>query len=79
MGKSFITLSADGNLVAVSVDTTNDTFSLGASTRLFPTAFEHGGSFDVAPDGQSFFISEVSVNVDTPITLIVNWDQDPNQ
>ena len=72
-------MSSDGDVVAVSVETEGDTFGVGASTRLFQTSFEPGSAFDVSPDGQSFFISEVSVNIDTPITLIVNWDQGQDQ
>ena len=78
-GKELYYISTDGDLVAVSVDTVGDTFTVGASTRLFQTTFELSGVFDVAGDGQSFFNGEVSVNVDSPITLIVNWNQDPKK
>ena len=71
-------MATDGDVVAVSVDTEGDTFVVSTTTRLFQAPlFESGKAFDVAPDGENFFIGEVSVNIDTPITLIVNWDQDP--
>ena len=72
-------VARDGELMAVAVDTECDSFGVGATTRLFQTAFEPGKSFDVAPDGQSFFFNEVSVNVETPISLIVNWQESLNR
>ena len=48
---------------------------MGASTALFSTTFESGDVFDVRPDGQRFILSETTVNVDTPISVIVNWNE----
>lgn len=78
-GKELYYISAAGDLVAVSVETEADSFRVGSSTPLFQTTFEPGKSFDVTADGEAFFISEVSVSMDTPISLIVNWDQGLNQ
>ena len=78
-GQELFYVSRDGELMAVAVDTEGDSFGVGATTRLFQTAFELGKSFDVAPDGQSFFFNEVSVNVETPISLIVNWQESLNR
>ena len=74
-GKELFYISADAELIAVAVETEGDHFVAGTTTKLFQTAFEPGKSFDVSPDGLEFVFNEVSVNVDTPISLIVNWNE----
>ena len=74
-GKELFYINVDAMLMAVAVDTESETFSVGGTTPLFQTSFEPGKSFDVQPDGQQFIINEVSTNVDTPISLIVNWHE----
>ncbi len=74
-GKELCYISEDGELMAVSVDTNADSFSVGATTRLFQTAYEAGTSYDVEPDGERFIFNEVTVDVETPISLILNWNE----
>ncbi len=74
-GKELYYISDDGDLMAVTVDTDADTFAVGATTKLFQTAYEMGSSYDVQPDGERFVFSEVAADVETPISLIINWDK----
>jgi len=74
-GKELYYVNDDGELIAVTVDTDGDTFSVGAAKTLFQSAYETWSSYDVQPDGQRFVFTEVTVNVDTPISLIVNWNE----
>ncbi len=78
-GKELFYISAGGDLVAVAVNSDGDTFEVGASTPLFQTSYEAGKSYDVTPDGQTFFMNEVTMNVDTPISIIVNWNAELTQ
>ena len=74
-GTELFYISGEGELKAVAVETENDTFKMGTTTTLFQTAFEPGKSVGVVPDSQEFYLNEVSVDLETPITLIINWDQ----
>ena len=74
-GKELYYISQSEEMVAVTVEPDEEVFRMGASTALFSTTFESGDVFDVLPDGQSFILSEMTVNVDTPISVIVNWDE----
>jgi len=78
-GTELFYISGEGELNAVAVETETDTFKMGTITTLFQTAFEPGKSFGVVPGSKEFYFNEVSVDVETPITLIVNWDQDQKQ
>jgi len=74
-GKELYYISDDSELVAVTVDTDGDTFQVGPATTLFQTKFEAGAAYDVQQDGERFVFNEVTVNVDTPISLIINWNE----
>ena len=78
-GKELFYISEEGDLVVVAVETEGESFSVGAATRLFETAFEPGKAYDVSPNGKNIAINEVSINVDTAISLILNWDAALNQ
>ncbi len=74
-GKELYYISLGGEMIAVVVEPDEEVFRMGASTALFATTYESGKVYDVNPDGQRFIISEMTVNVDTPISVIVNWDE----
>jgi len=74
-GKELYYISDDGDLMAVAVDTDGDRFSVGATTKLFQTAYEAGASYDVQPDGERFVFTEVTVDVETPIALVIGWNE----
>ena len=66
-------MSVDGMLMAVAMDTDGESVEVGVITPLFQTSFEPGKTYDVMPDGQEFFFNELSANVDSPISIMVNW------
>jgi len=67
----------NGNLAAVSVETTGQQLKLGIPHVLFTT---HGianrlGVYDVRPDGQRFLVNtEASQISNFPLTVVFNWD-----
>jgi Tol biopolymer transport system component len=73
-GKEIFYLSAEGALMAVPVESSENSFRPGPPRELFRT--REASSFDVAADGQRFLVNQVaSDSSDTPVTVIVNWPQ----
>lgn len=71
-------IAGDGQLVAVSVKTTDDTFEFGPPKALFATrmlgAVGSYHEFDVSPDGQRFLIGTLIGDIKAPPpTVILNW------
>ena len=67
----------NGNLTAVSVETTGQPLKLGVPHVLFTT---HGiayrlGVYDVRPDGQRFLVNTEPTQIsNAPLTVVFNWD-----
>jgi len=85
-GKELFYVSPDLTLMAVSVTTTGSSLEVGAATPLFKapidrTTLGNGRSYDVAADGR--FLVNVSSSASTPssspITVILNWNEELKQ
>jgi serine/threonine protein kinase len=67
----------NGDLIAVSVETTGQQLKLGVSHVLFTT---HGiafrlGVYDVRPDGQRFIVNTEPTQISNgPLSVVFNWD-----
>lgn len=73
-GKEIFYLSPEGALMAVPVESGENSFRPGTPRELFRTM--EASSFDVTADGQRFLVNQpVSDSSDTPVTVIVNWPQ----
>jgi serine/threonine protein kinase/Tol biopolymer transport system component len=73
-GKEIFYLSPEGALMAVPVESGENSFRPGTPRELFRT--REASSFDVVADGQRFLVNQVaSDSSDTPVTVIVNWPQ----
>ena len=73
-GKEIFYLSPEGALMAVPVESGQDSFRPGTAKELFRT--REAASFDVTADGQRFLVNQsVSDSSDTPVTVILNWPQ----
>ena len=77
-GKELFYISADKNLMAVSIKT-GDVVAGSVPTVLFPMNAKAGNgySYAVAADGQRFLINRlVEGNNPAPITVVLNWTSD---
>ena len=73
-GKEIFYLSPEGALMAVPVESGENSFRPGTPQELFRT--REASSYDVAADGQRFLVNQVaSDSSDIPVTVIVNWPQ----
>jgi Tol biopolymer transport system component len=75
-GREIIYSDFGGNLVAVQVDGSSDTFDVGASEALFLIeAPEQGGAhYTTSADGERFLVVPgVTQQADTLLHLVVNW------
>lgn len=82
-GKEIFFLAPDGTMMAVPVESSENSFRPGAPNPLFPTRLEFdpgvdlnrfSRQYDVTRDGQRFLLSQhVADATDAPITVVVNW------
>jgi serine/threonine protein kinase len=73
-GKEIFYLSPEGTLMAVPVESGENSFRAGMPQELFRT--REASSFDVTADGHRFLVNQpVSDSSDTPVTVILNWPQ----
>ena len=75
--------SADGNIMAVPVDTRSG-FKAGVPQKLFAcdlrTSRDDMHEYDIAPDGQRFLInSTAGGQASLPLTIAMGWRQPPSQ
>jgi Tol biopolymer transport system component/predicted Ser/Thr protein kinase len=71
-GKEIFYLSPEDALMAVPVESGDNSFRPGTPAQLFQT--RDASSFDVTADGQRFLVNQpLSDSWDTPITVMVNW------
>jgi Tol biopolymer transport system component len=74
-GKEIFYLSSDNKIMAAPVKADGSSFEVGAVTSLFQTRpHRMYGGYDVSQDGQRFVIAYEAGQLDTAITLLVNWD-----
>ena len=76
-GRELFFLAADGQLMAVSVDGDGDEFHRGVPEPLFQTGVDNPEAsvslWDVAPDGQEFFVSVPAPGSERRIRVVLNW------
>jgi eukaryotic-like serine/threonine-protein kinase len=71
-GKEIFYLTPEGALMAVPVESGENSFRPETPRELFRTS--EASSFDVTADGQRFLVNQVaSDSSDIPVTVIVNW------
>ena len=74
-GKELFYLGADGTMMAVPIDAT-DQFNVGVRQVLFPTSARLSGNqkFAVTKDGKRFLVSATPPQARaTPLTVVLNW------
>ncbi len=62
-----------GDIISVRTDTAGDFFRSDAGTPLFRAGFESGTNLQVLNDGQRFFITDILLDEDDPISVVLNW------
>jgi Tol biopolymer transport system component/tRNA A-37 threonylcarbamoyl transferase component Bud32 len=76
-GRELFYMTADGTLMAASVDGQGSAFKVGPVTSLFKSGFvERRWSFDVTRDGQRFLILERADDAPSngpPVNVVLNW------
>ncbi|HYG81117.1 MAG TPA: protein kinase, partial [Pyrinomonadaceae bacterium] len=79
-GRELFYLSADGQLMAVEVDGSSDTFEARLPVPLFKPrvgAISGDSPYDVAADGRRFLVNmPVEENAPAPVTVVLNWTAD---
>lgn len=77
-GAELFFIRADGNIWAVEVDGSGDTFRSGKIERLCRTDPWNFGriGYDVFPDGERFIVNSFSAQSTPPITIVQNWKQE---
>jgi Tol biopolymer transport system component len=84
-GKEIFYLGSEGSLMAVPAAATNDSMTIGASTKLFvprlatgPGITATGASsralYAVAPDGRFLFNASVAQSAAAPLSIVQHWE-----
>jgi serine/threonine protein kinase len=73
-GRELFFQSTSNQILAAELDYADETLIVGADEPLFD--FAGGGEYDVAGDGQKFLIVRDYDKVTTPLTLVLNWNQE---
>ncbi|MFN7936969.1 MAG: protein kinase [Bryobacteraceae bacterium] len=78
-GKEIFYVANDGKMMAAAVQSTTNTFRVGATTALFPTTLGlrtgYQREYDVTNDGKRFILPlpPAGPHQEAPITVILNW------
>jgi serine/threonine protein kinase/Tol biopolymer transport system component len=76
-GRQLFFQSMDGSVHIADVNTSGDTFGVGRVSKLFETSVTP--DYQISADGQKvLLIKESDVHHLTPLTLVLNWLDDPN-
>jgi serine/threonine protein kinase/Tol biopolymer transport system component len=66
--------SPSGQVMSAELENVDGELIVGADTALFD--FQNGGDYDVTDDGQKFLIIRDFDKVMTPLTLVINWNEE---
>jgi Tol biopolymer transport system component len=70
-GKELYYYSSENRIVAVEIHAGNTGFEIGNAHPLFDVSL---GGYDVSPDGQNFYVVDLTRSPAPALTLVENWD-----